>query len=154
MHTASYPARKQWELLVKKFEFNEQTQYFCIDPAHLAEGLAAAQGKHSAICVKPLDLRLKNLAFDLSLLASHTGITRLEIHPDIPIPAADFKLLEGMVHLEQLNFKECGPFDYSKLSKLRLLEKIGRLDDEAYRTQIENRLLEHLDIRFEAEEDF
>ncbi|MEO8909847.1 MAG: type II toxin-antitoxin system PemK/MazF family toxin [Gemmatimonadaceae bacterium] len=40
------------------------------------------------------------------------------------------------------------------ISKLRLLEKIGRLDDEAYRTQIENRLLEHLDIRFEAEEDF
>ncbi len=40
------------------------------------------------------------------------------------------------------------------ISKPRLLEKTGRLDDEAYRTQIENRLLEHLDIRFDAEEDF
>ncbi len=106
---------------MKKFEFNQQTQYFCIDPAHLAEGLAAAQGKYSAVCVKPLDLRLKNLALDVPLLASSTGITRLEIHADIPIPAGEFKLLEGMVHLEELKLKECGPFDYSKLSKLRTL---------------------------------
>ncbi len=39
------------------------------------------------------------------------------------------------------------------ISKLRLLERIGRLDDEGLCTQIENRLLEHLDISFEAEED-
>lgn len=38
------------------------------------------------------------------------------------------------------------------ISKLRLLERIGSLDNEDYRTQIENRLLEHLDISFEAEE--
>lgn len=106
---------------MKKFEFNPQTEYLCIDPAYLAEGLAAAQGKYSAVCVKPLDMRLKNLAFDVALLASNTSLKRLEIHPDIPIPADDFKLLEGMVHLEELSFKECGPFDYSKLSKLRTL---------------------------------
>lgn len=39
------------------------------------------------------------------------------------------------------------------ISKLRLLERIGSLDSEDYRTQIENRLLEHLDISFEAEEE-
>jgi mRNA interferase MazF len=39
------------------------------------------------------------------------------------------------------------------ISKLRLLERIGRLEEEGFRTQIENRLLEHLDISFEAEED-
>ena len=106
---------------MKKYEFNQQTQYFCIDPAHLAEGLAAAEGKYSAICVKPLDLRLKNLALDLPLLASNGNLTRLDIHVDIPIPAGEFKLLERMVHLEELKFKECGSFDYSKLSKLRRL---------------------------------
>jgi hypothetical protein len=106
---------------VKKFEFNQQTQYFCIDPAHLSEGLAAAEGKYSAVCVKPLDLRLKNLALDIPLLASNVDLTRLEIHPDIPIPAGEFKLLERMVHLEELKFRECGPFDYGKLQKLRVL---------------------------------
>lgn len=39
------------------------------------------------------------------------------------------------------------------ISKLRLLERIGTLENEGYRTQIENRLLEHLDISFEAEGD-
>ncbi len=39
------------------------------------------------------------------------------------------------------------------VSKLRLLERIGRLEDEGFRNQIENRLLEHLDIAFEAEEE-
>lgn len=39
------------------------------------------------------------------------------------------------------------------ISKLRLLERVGSLDDESYRTRIENRLLEHLDISFEAEEE-
>jgi mRNA interferase MazF len=39
------------------------------------------------------------------------------------------------------------------ISKMRLLKRIGRLDDETFRTQIENRLLEHLDIAFEAEEE-
>ena len=106
---------------MKKFEFNQQTQYFCIDPAHLAEGLVAAQGKYNAICVKPLDLRLKNLALDLPLLVSNTCLTRLDIHVDIRIPADEFKLLESMVHLEDLKLKEYGPFDYSKLSKLRRL---------------------------------
>lgn len=39
------------------------------------------------------------------------------------------------------------------ISKLRLLERIGSLENEDYRTQIENRLLEHLDISFEAEDE-
>lgn len=35
------------------------------------------------------------------------------------------------------------------ISKKRLLEAIGMLDDESLRAGIENRLLEHLDIAFE-----
>ena len=34
---------------------------------------------------------------------------------------------------------------------MRLLQQIGTLDDEGFREQIENRLLEHLGIAFEAE---
>ena len=37
------------------------------------------------------------------------------------------------------------------VSKKRLLERIGSLSEDAIREEIENRLLEHLDIQFEAE---
>lgn len=37
------------------------------------------------------------------------------------------------------------------ISKLRLLEKIGRLGSATKQAEIENRLLEHLGIQFEAE---
>ena len=43
------------------------------------------------------------------------------------------------------------PQQLRTVSKLRLLERIGVLEDEAKREEIENRLLEHLDIEFEAE---
>jgi mRNA interferase MazF len=43
------------------------------------------------------------------------------------------------------------PFQIRTISKTRLLERIGRLEDQEYRDQIENRLLEHLDIAFEDE---
>ena len=43
------------------------------------------------------------------------------------------------------------PYQIRTLSKMRLLERIGRLEDPEYREQIENRLLEHLDIAFEEE---
>ena len=44
------------------------------------------------------------------------------------------------------------PQQVRAISKLRLLEHIGSLDDEMYRAEIENRLLEHLDIAFEPDE--
>ena len=44
------------------------------------------------------------------------------------------------------------PQQVRTISKLRLAERIGVLADEDLRTQIENRLLEHLGIEFEAEE--
>lgn len=44
------------------------------------------------------------------------------------------------------------PQQVRTISKLRLVERIGVLADEGLRTQIENRLLEHLGIEFEAEE--
>jgi mRNA interferase MazF len=43
------------------------------------------------------------------------------------------------------------PYQIRTISKTRLLERIGRLEDQEYRGQIENRLLEHLDIAFEEE---
>lgn len=43
------------------------------------------------------------------------------------------------------------PQQIRTISKLRLLEKIGRLTDLTRRTEIENRILEHLGIQFEAE---
>jgi mRNA interferase MazF len=43
------------------------------------------------------------------------------------------------------------PQQIRAISRKRLLEKIGTLDDPAYQAQIENRLLEHLGIQFEAD---
>jgi mRNA interferase MazF len=43
------------------------------------------------------------------------------------------------------------PQQIRTVSKLRLLERIGAIEDEATRLEIENRLLEHLGIEFEAE---
>lgn len=40
------------------------------------------------------------------------------------------------------------------ISKLRLLEPIGSITDETQRGQIESRLLEHLDILFEEDDEF
>lgn len=45
------------------------------------------------------------------------------------------------------------PQQIRSISKKRLLEPIGVLTDESLRSQIENRLLEHLDIAFEADEE-
>jgi len=44
------------------------------------------------------------------------------------------------------------PQQIRTISKMRLLEKIGQLNDPAQQRAIENRLLEHLGIQFEAEE--
>lgn len=40
------------------------------------------------------------------------------------------------------------------ISKLRLLEPIGAIVDDEHRRQIESRLLEHLDILFEEDDEF
>lgn len=45
------------------------------------------------------------------------------------------------------------PQQIRAISKKRLLEHIGTIEEESYRTEIENRLLEHLDIAFEPDED-
>lgn len=44
------------------------------------------------------------------------------------------------------------PHQIRTISKRRLLERIGTLTDEDLQLEIENRLLEHLGIAFEAEE--
>lgn len=43
------------------------------------------------------------------------------------------------------------PHQVRTMSKLRLLERIGTLEDQERREAIENRLLEHLGIAFEEE---
>lgn len=43
------------------------------------------------------------------------------------------------------------PQQIRTISKLRLLERIGALTDHALQSAIENRMLEHLGIQFEAE---
>ena len=45
------------------------------------------------------------------------------------------------------------PQQIRAISKLRLLEPIGSLTDPKYRDEIEARVLEHLDIEFEEDED-
>jgi mRNA-degrading endonuclease toxin of MazEF toxin-antitoxin module len=42
------------------------------------------------------------------------------------------------------------PQQVRTISKLRLLERVGALTDEALQAEIESRLLEHLGIEFEA----
>jgi mRNA-degrading endonuclease toxin of MazEF toxin-antitoxin module len=44
------------------------------------------------------------------------------------------------------------PHQVRTISKLRLLDRIGILSDENRRVEIENRILEHLGIAFEAHE--
>lgn len=44
------------------------------------------------------------------------------------------------------------PHQIRTISKIRLLERIGSLTDEAHQVDLENRVLEHLGIAFEAEE--
>jgi len=44
------------------------------------------------------------------------------------------------------------PHQIRSVSAMRLLEKIGTLHDPEQQAQIENRMLEHLGISFEAEE--
>jgi mRNA interferase MazF len=44
------------------------------------------------------------------------------------------------------------PHQVRSISSMRLLEKICTLQNARYQTEIENRLLEHLGIAFEAEE--
>ena len=39
------------------------------------------------------------------------------------------------------------------ISKLRLLEPIGTIADQVHRTALESRILEHLDIEFEEDEE-
>lgn len=43
------------------------------------------------------------------------------------------------------------PQQIRTISKIRLLERIGSIDDADHREEIENRILEHLDIEFDTE---
>ena len=44
------------------------------------------------------------------------------------------------------------PQQIRTVSKLRLIERIGTLEVESFRAEIENRILEHLDIAFEPDD--
>jgi mRNA interferase MazF len=44
------------------------------------------------------------------------------------------------------------PYQVRTISKMRLLDRLGFLDDDDLKAEIENRLMEHLGIDFEAED--
>jgi mRNA-degrading endonuclease toxin of MazEF toxin-antitoxin module len=68
---------------------------------------------------------------------------RRQVYPfEVLMPDLVGTGLEGIVMPQQVR----------TVSKWRLLERIGALADEEIRTEIENRLVEHLGIEFEAEE--
>lgn len=112
----------------KRFEFNQQLNYFEIDPVYLAEGLAAAKGKHSNIRVLRLAARKKEPPLDVKVLAEHTWIQGLNVHQDITISKADVPLLERLVNLEELILKEFAPLDFSVFRKLRKLTVMSGTD--------------------------
>jgi hypothetical protein len=113
---------------MKKFEFNSFTSYFCIDPKYLSEGLKAAKGKYSSICVQPMDSRTRDTAFDMRELSKATWIERLILHQDVTTAKEDFKGLEGLTKLEALALKELAPIDYAKFKVLKELGVIGGKD--------------------------
>ena len=113
---------------MKKFEFNSFTGYFCIDPKYVAEGLKAAKGKHSSICVQPMDSRTRDTTFDMPELAKATWIERLTLHQDVTTAKEDFKGLESLKNLEALALKEIAPIDYAKFKALKELGVISGKD--------------------------
>jgi len=113
---------------MKKFEYNRQINYFTIDPAYLAEGLAEAKGKYPNIRVMSLSIRKKQSPLDVKVVSQHAWIQGLNIHPDIPIPKVDLPLLERLINLEALALKEHAPLDFSAFRKLKMLTVISGTD--------------------------
>jgi hypothetical protein len=113
---------------MKKFEFNKQINYFTIDPAYLAEGLAEAKGEYPNIRVMSLSLRKKQPPLDVKVLSQHTWILGLNVHPDVPISKADVPLLERLINLEVLAIKEHAPLDFSAFRKLKKLTIMSGTD--------------------------
>lgn len=106
---------------MKKFQFNNETGDFEIDPKHLAIGLAeAAKRKHTAIRITALDYRDQNLEFDAEALSAHKSIRSLTLDDDLE-PPEGFETLQRLTELEELTTNEWGTLDYSKFKKLRAL---------------------------------
>lgn len=71
-----------------------------------------------------------------------TGKTRRVYPFEVVLPAGSLTGVHASIVMPQ---------QIRTISKLRLLEKISSLSDHELQLQIENRILEHLGIQFEAE---
>ena len=88
------------------------------DPSNLGRGAEGGEGQAhgDSAFLTPMDLRLKNLSFDMEVLAKSTWIKRLYFERDIPIPEDEFVMLRRLGQIEDLSIKEFGTLDYSEVS--------------------------------------
>lgn len=87
-----------------------------------------------------------NAAFPVVTIVSATSVEGKERKPY----AFEVVLPEGTITPKRASIVM--PHQVRTISKLRLLDRIGALDDVGFREDIENRLLEHLGIAFEEEQ--
>ena len=105
-----------------KFEYDEEQDYFLIDPKFLSKGLEMAkQKKYKSIRITPLDFREDKLEFNIDELARCKWIRRLILDEELPIPPNDGKAIEHLINLEELNIKEFAQLDFSVFPKLKEL---------------------------------
>ena len=103
-----------------KFEYDDEDDYFNIDPKFLSKGLdVAAKKKYSSIRITALDFRDKNLEFNMEDLANCSWIRRLILDEYLNIGKEDAKKLERLTNLKELTVKEYDQLDYSKFKKLK-----------------------------------
>lgn len=86
-----------------------------------------------------------NAAFPVVTIVSATKAEGKKRHP------YPFEVLLPVGTITPAHASIVMPHQIRTISKMRLLEPIGRLEGEALQAAIENRLLEHLGIAFEEE---
>jgi mRNA-degrading endonuclease toxin of MazEF toxin-antitoxin module len=84
-----------------------------------------------------------NAAFPVVTIVSATKAEKRQPYPfEVLLPAGTITPSHASIVM---------PHQIRTISKMRLLEPLGRLESEDLQTAIENRLLEHLGIAFEEE---
>jgi hypothetical protein len=107
---------------MNKYEYNDLTETFDIDPMHLSEGLAQAEKDgRTAIAIQALDQRSGKLSFDAAVVAQHPRIKRLFLHEDLTPDGQDISGLTAIKGLEQLTTVEWSRLDYAAFGHLKEL---------------------------------
>lgn len=107
---------------MKKFEYQSDTGYFAIDPAHLVAGLAAAASKgKTAIRVMAMDYRDTKLSFDPQALSGQTWIRKLVLDEDLTPDPAGLLVLQELKDIEELSMPAWVDLDFSGFAKLQSL---------------------------------